>query len=43
MENSHENTPIGNFIVENGIGDYTIDLVNNSNGKFKLFGIIGHS
>ncbi|CAM4782539.1 unnamed protein product [Rotaria magnacalcarata] len=38
MENSHENTSIGNFIVENGIGDYTIDLVNNSNGKLKLYG-----
>ncbi|CAF4767763.1 unnamed protein product [Rotaria socialis] len=38
LENSHENTSIGNFIVENGIGDYTIDLVNNSNGKFKLYG-----
>lgn len=38
MENCHENTLIGNLIIENGMGNYTIDLINNNNGRFKLNG-----
>ncbi|CAF1281839.1 unnamed protein product [Rotaria sp. Silwood1] len=36
MENSHENTSIGNFILENDISSYTIILIDNANGRFKL-------
>ncbi len=38
MENSHENISIGNFILNDGIGNYTIDLVDNAKGRFKLNG-----
>ena len=38
MENSHENTFIGNFILNNAIGNYTLDLIDNSNDRFKLNG-----
>lgn len=38
MENFHENISIGNFILEDGIGNYTIDLIDNANGRFKLNG-----
>ncbi|CAF3134551.1 unnamed protein product [Rotaria sp. Silwood2] len=36
MENSHENTSIGNFIVEDGVDNYTIILIDNANERFKL-------
>ena len=38
MENSHENTLVGDLVIENGIGNYTMDLVDNSNGQFRLNG-----
>ncbi|CAF1122720.1 unnamed protein product [Rotaria sordida] len=38
MENSHENTSIGNFIIENGIDNYTIILIDDANERFKLNG-----
>jgi hypothetical protein len=38
MENSHEDTFVGNFILENGIGDYNFELIDNANGRFKLNG-----
>jgi hypothetical protein len=38
MENSHENTSVGYFILEDGIGDYNIELSDNANGRFKLNG-----
>jgi hypothetical protein len=39
MENAHENTSIGNLILENRIGNCTIDLIDNANGRFNLNGI----
>jgi len=38
MENSHQNTSVGNFILEDGIGDYNIALIDNADGRFKLNG-----
>ena len=38
MENSHENIFIGNLILENGLGNYTMDLIDDGNGTFKLNG-----
>jgi hypothetical protein len=38
MENSHQNTSVGNFILEDGIGDYNITLIDNADGRFKLNG-----
>jgi hypothetical protein len=38
MENSHENASVGNLILDNGIGNYTFDLIDNAKGLFKLNG-----
>ncbi|CAF4443851.1 unnamed protein product, partial [Adineta steineri] len=36
QENSPENTSVGYFILQDGIGNYTIDLIDDANGYFKL-------
>lgn len=36
MENCHENIPIGNFILDNGIGNYIVRLIDNAHQRFKL-------
>ncbi|CAF0726212.1 unnamed protein product [Adineta steineri] len=36
QENSPENTSVGYFILQDGIGNYTINLIDDANGYFKL-------
>lgn len=38
MENSYENSPVGTFMIEDGIGDYKMELTDNGGGRFKLNG-----
>ncbi|CAF1591017.1 unnamed protein product, partial [Adineta ricciae] len=38
LENAREDNFIGLFTFDNGTGDYTLELVDNANGRFKLNG-----